>query len=162
MKSRMHRPSARIPVWIWGIVLLMSGSLSFCSSTSTGVKWLTPPPELAEVNKDIPLQWEVTGGSNTNFNHTNVHACLASTNEGCTCVPTTVKASDCFNCCDGNDRSKCNRSICPRIDSDEQNGGVGTYQGSIKLGQPGTWNVFVHVRINEVDYESDLVKVTVK
>ncbi|TNE52456.1 MAG: hypothetical protein EP343_00315 [Deltaproteobacteria bacterium] len=162
MQTTSRRSYPRVPVWLWGVVFLMSGSLSFCSSDSTGVKWITPPPEQAALNADIPLKWEVTGSASVTFNHTNVHACLADSNEGCTCVPTTVKASDCFNCCDGNDRSQCNRTVCPRIDSDEQNGAPGTFSGSIKLGQAGTWNVFVHTRINDVDYESDLVKVTVQ
>lgn len=153
----------RLSLQTWGILLLVSGTLTCCSSSSSlGVKWIKPPPETVPVGTDIAMEWQVTGPSSASFNHTNIHACLAGKNDTCTCVPQGFKPADCFHCCDGADRSQCKADICPRIDSQEQLGSPNNFTGTIKINQKGTWTFFVHARVNDVDYSSDTVKVNVQ
>lgn len=153
----------RFSLWLWGWLILVCGAMTCCStSPSTGVKWIKPPAETIPVGTEIALEWQVLGPSSANFNHTNVHACLSGKNDGCTCVPQGFRPSDCFHCCDGADRSQCNTSLCPRIDSQEQNGSPKNFTGTLKINQKGTWSFFVHARINNVDYSSDTVKVNVQ
>jgi len=151
---------------VWGLAILCSGCFSFCSgSSTTGVRWVKPPPKTVKVGSTVSLEWEVFAPLNTFFIHTNIHTCRAEDNDNCKCIVVAQEQSNCLACCGGagncgGDEAKL--KMCPRIDSKERKGYPGVFTIDMVLHQKGRWKFLIHAFIKSKDRQSEPIYVTVQ